>query len=103
MVVSWAPAGASGRPGTLTRPCATSIRKPSTPRSSQNRSTDSISSPTSGLVQSKSGWVVSNRWRYHWPGLPSASVTRVQAGPPKLLRQLLGASSPFSPAPSRNT
>ncbi len=30
--------------------------------------------------------------RYHWPGVPSASVTRVQAGPPKTDFQLFGGS-----------
>ncbi|SKX95419.1 Uncharacterised protein [Mycobacteroides abscessus subsp. abscessus] len=39
--------------------------------------------------------------RYHWPGVPSASVTRSHAGPPKMLTQLFGGSSPFSPRPSR--
>ena len=49
------------------RPWATSTRKPSTPRSSQNRSTSSNIAGTSGLRQSRSGWVLSKRWRYHWP------------------------------------
>ena len=40
----------SGRPDSLTRPWATSTRKPSTPRSSQNRSTSSNSARTCGLL-----------------------------------------------------
>ena len=40
----------SGRPGGLAMPCATSMRNPSTPRSSQNRSVFSRSSKTSGFV-----------------------------------------------------
>ena len=56
----------SRRLSSLNRPWATSTRKPSTPRSSQNRSTSSNMSATSGLRQSRSGWVVSKRWRYHW-------------------------------------
>ena len=71
----------SGRPGGLAMPCATSMRKPSTPRSSQNRSVFSRSSNTSGLSQFRSGCSASNRCRYHWPGLPSGSTTRVQARP----------------------
>ena len=55
----------------------------------------------SGLRQSQSGWLVSNRCRYHCPGLPSASVTRVQAGPPNCEIQLFGGSSPPGPRPSR--
>ena len=52
--------------------------------------------------QSKSGCDESKRCRYHWPGVPSASMTRVQAGPPKTDSQLFGGSSPCSPLPSRN-
>lgn len=72
------------------RPCATSTRKPSTPRSSQKRRIDSNSARTSGCSQLKSGCFVSKMWRYHWPGLPSASVTRVHAAPPKTDSQLFG-------------
>src|SRR6185436_4770685 len=57
---------------------------------------------TSGLYQLKSGCQGVNVCSYHWPGVPSASVTRVHAGPPKIARQLLGGSSPFGPLPSRN-
>ncbi len=59
------------------------------------------SARTSSLVQSKSGWVSSKMCRYHWPGVPSASVTRFHMPPPKTLSQLFGGSSPFSPVPSR--
>ena len=57
----------SRRLSTLNSPCATSTRKPSTPRSSQKRRTSSNIAGTSGLRQSRSGWVVSKRWRYHSP------------------------------------
>ncbi len=83
------------------RPCATSTRNPSTPRSSQKRSTSRNSARTSSLVQSKSGWLSSKMWRYHCPGVPSASVTRFHMPPPNTLSQLFGGSSPFSPLPSR--
>jgi len=39
----------SGSPGGLAMPCATSMRNPSTPRSSQNRSVFSRSSKISGF------------------------------------------------------
>ena len=87
----------SGSPGALTMPCATSTRKPSTPRSSQNRRTSSNSAWTCGFSQSRSGCRESNRWRYHCP-----SGTRVQAAPPKIDSQLFGGSSPVAPRPSRN-
>ena len=45
----------SGSPGGLAMPCATSMRNPSTPRSSQNRSVFSRSSKTSGFSQLRSG------------------------------------------------
>ena len=95
---SSAPRVTSGRPGSLAMPCATSIRKPSTPRSSQKRSVRSRSAATSGLDQSRSGCSAANRCRYHWP-----SGTRVQAGPPKRDCQLFGGSAPSSPVPSRKT
>ena len=88
----------SGRPSALASPWATSIRKPSTPSSNQNRIVSSNSACTSGLVQSRSGCSGVNRCRYHWPGRPSASVTRVQAGPPKPLVQSLGGSLAVGPA-----
>ncbi|CFE41199.1 Uncharacterised protein [Mycobacterium tuberculosis] len=93
--------GESGRPGGLAMPCATSMRKPSTPRSSQKRSVFSKSSRISGLSQFRSGCSVSKRCRYHWPGLPSGSRTRVQAGPPNTDSQLFGGSDPSGPRPSR--
>ena len=46
----------SGMPGSLASPWATSMRNPSTSRSSQNRRIEWNSSTTSGLVQSRSGW-----------------------------------------------
>ena len=89
----------SGRPASLTMPWATSTRKPSTPRSSQKRSTERISSQTSGFSQLRSGCFVSKRCRYQSPGEPSALVVRVQAGPPKMDFQLFGAAFP-SPEPA---
>ena len=53
---------------------------------------------TSGFSQLKSGCSGANRWRYHSP-----SGSRVQAGPPKADSQSVGASSPCSPRPGRNT
>ena len=79
---------------------ATSIRKPSTPRSSQNSRIASNSARTSGLDQLRSGCSGAKTWRYHWPGAPSGSVILAQAGPPKTLGQLFGGSSPFGPRPS---
>ena len=38
---------------------------------------------------------------YHCPGRPSASVMRVQAGPPKTLGQSVGGRLPSGPVPSR--
>ena len=73
------------------------------PRSNQNRSTSSNIAGISGLSQFQSGWLMSNRCRYHWPGVPSGSVVRVHAGPPKIEAQLLGGSSPSAPRPSRKT
>ncbi|CAM5735161.1 hypothetical protein SALBM311S_10370 [Streptomyces alboniger] len=92
--------GESGRSGCLKRPAATSMRKPSTPRSSQKRSVRSNSSATSGVRQFQSGCSGVNMCRYHWPGRPSASVTRLQAGPPNMACQLLGGSAPSGPRPS---
>ena len=93
----WTCSSQSGRPGALTMPWATSTRKPSAPRSSQNRRIARNSSHTSGFSQLRSGWEESNRCRYHCP-----SGTRVHARPPNKDFQLLGGSSPFSPLPSRN-
>jgi hypothetical protein len=58
----------SGNPGSFTIPCATSTRSPATPRSSQNLITPSNSAGTSGWCQFQSGWLVSNKCRYHCPG-----------------------------------
>ena len=86
----------SARSGSLSRPCATSTRNPATPRSSQNRRISANIGRTRGSRQFQSGWLVSNRCRYHWP-----SGTRVQARPPNLEGQLFGGSSPWAPRPSR--
>ncbi len=93
----------SGMSGCLAMPWATSTRKPSTPRSSQKRRIESNSSRTSWLVQLRSGCSGANRCRYHWPGEPSASMTRCHAGPPKTLCQSLGGSVLSAPRPSRKT
>ncbi len=71
----------------LVRPWATSTRKPSTPRSSQKRSTSSNMSPTSGLRQSRSGWVESKRWRYHCAVLDAGPGRTAEDGPPVVGRQ----------------
>ena len=52
---------------------ATSMRKPSMPRSSQKRSVSSIAASSWGLAQFRSGWWAVNACRYHWP------VARVMA------------------------
>ncbi len=57
----WSPT--FGSPSALYRPIATSMRNPSTPRSSQNRSTSRNSACTSGLRQLKSGCSGANRCR----------------------------------------
>ena len=63
-------------------PCATSTRKPSTPRSSQNRRTSSNSARTSGCSQFRSGCRESNRCRYHWPsGEPGPGRRRRRSTP----------------------
>ncbi len=95
MAFSW-----SGNPSALWSPCATSIRIPSTPRSNQNCSTWSKYAATSGCRQLKSACSGAKLWRYHWPSVPSGSVTRCQADPPKMDRQLFGGRSPYSPVPS---
>ena len=75
---------------------------PSAPRSNQNRRMSSNSARTAGLAQLKSGCSGANRCRYHSPGVPSGSVIRVQAGPPKIDCQSFGGSSPPAPRPGRN-
>ena len=90
----------SGYVMSLASPSATSTRNPSTPRSSQKASVFKASIRTSSLTQFRSGWVWSNKCRYHCPHDPSGSLTRVHAGPPKIDSQLLGGSSPASPLPS---
>ena len=94
--------GTSGSSGSLTRRAAESIRTPATPRSNQNRRISSCSRRTSGWFQLRSGCSGLKRWRYHSPGVPSASVVRVQVSPEKLETQFVGISSPCSPRPGRN-
>ena len=84
----------SGSPSGLAMPWATSMRKPSTPRSSQNRIVCSRSATTSGFAKFRSGCSGANMCRYHWP-----SGTRVHAGPPKTDGQLFGGSLPSGPRP----
>jgi len=55
--------GLSGRSGCFISSCATSIRNPSTPRSSQNRATSCMASRTAGLRQLRSGCSRRNVWR----------------------------------------
>ena len=63
------------------------MRKPSTPRSSQNRRVSSIASTTSGLRQLRSGCSLRKLWRYHCWRVSS----HVHAGPPvKAATQLFG-------------
>ena len=68
--------GSSGRSGSLPMQWMTSARTPSTPRSSQKRSTSCMASSTAGWSQLRSGWPGSKRCRYHWPD----AASRVQAG-----------------------
>ena len=72
-------------------------------RSNQNRRIARTRRRPPGCRQSKSGCPGSNRCRYHWPGVPSASVTRVQAGPPKIDSPVGSAAAVAvrSPFPSR--
>ena len=86
----------AGPPACSSR-AATSIRNPSTPRSSQNRIVFSTSAQTSRLVQFRSGWSAVKMCRYHSP--PPGPRTRVQAGPPKTLVQLFGGCSAVGAAP----
>ena len=74
----------------------TSIRKPSTPRSSQKRSVSCIAATTSGFAQFRSGCSGRKRWRYHCP----VASSQVQAGPfGKAARQLFGGRSGRAVAP----
>ena len=79
-----------GRPAALTMPWATSMRKPSTPRSSQNRSTSSNSARTSGLSQLRSGWAGSNRCRYHSPSAVAGPGGAAEDGLPVVRRLAVG-------------
>ena len=64
----------------------TSMRNPATPRSHQKRTMSSNSRRTSSFHQFRSGWAASKLCRKYWPLASSSS----QAGPPKMLTQLLG-------------
>ena len=77
--------------------CATSMRKPSTPRSSQNRSVSSIASASSGLPQLRSGCAAVNSCRYHWP----VRGSWVQAAPPRANAERSPSGGPPPGAPSR--
>ena len=82
--------GMSGSAGSLPMRCTTSARKPSTPRSSQKRSTSCIAATTSGLSQLRSGCWGRKVCRYHCP----VASSHVHAGPPpKAAGQLLGGRS----------
>ena len=89
--------GMSGSAGSLPMRWTTSARKPSTPRSSQKRSTSCIASTTSGLSQLRSGCWGRKGCRYHC----SVASSHVHAGPPpKAAGQLLGGCvrRPVAPA-----
>ena len=88
----WPGGRRSGSPAALNSPCATSMRRPSTPRSNQNRSTSSNIGRRRGSRQFQSGCSGANRCRYHSRDCRPARVTRVQAGPPNTLGQLFGGS-----------
>ena len=68
-VLVLAPRARSPTPGSGSLPSrwTTSMRKPSTPRSSQKRSVSCIAASTSGLAQLRSGCSGGNECRYHWP------------------------------------
>ena len=85
------------RPRSLTRPCATSTRNPSTPRSSQNRRMSRNSARTCGLPQFQVGLLGVEEVQVPLTGLPSASTTRLHALPPNTDGQLFGGCSPSVP------
>ena len=87
---------ASGSVRSLARPWATSTRKPSTPRSDQNRSVVRKSSRTSRLSQFRSGCSAANRCRYHCPS-PDPGPGRAAERD----SQSDGGSDPSGPVPSR--
>ena len=89
--------GMSGSAGSLPMRCTTSTRKPSTPRSSQKRSTSCIAATTSGLSQLRSGCWGRKVCRYHC----SVASSHVHAGPPpKAAGQLLGGRVRRAVAPA---
>ena len=82
--------------GSLPILCTTSMRKPSTPRRSQKRSTSCIAASTSGSSQLRSGCSARNECRYHSP------VCAVAASRPGRCRRTTtsscsAASSPVAP------
>ena len=78
----------SGRPGSLAIEWATSMRKPSTPRSSQNRMIRSNSAGTAGSVQFRSGCSGANRCRYHSPSGQPRPGRAAEGRRPVVRRQL---------------
>ena len=85
--------------GSLAMRAIASRRKPSTPRSSQKRSTSCIAASTSGLSQSRSGCSGMNECRYYWP----VRASSVQAGPTASNSDRQSFGGPPSGAPSRHT
>ena len=85
----------SGSPSGLAMPCATSMRNPSTPRSSQNRSVSLEVGDDLGVGPS-SGRAARGR---RGAGTTAPSGTRVHAGPPKTDGQLFGGSLAVGAAP----
>jgi hypothetical protein len=77
----------------LAMPWATSMRKPSTPRSSQNRIVGLEVVEHLGVGEVQVGLLGAKMCRYHWP-----SSTRLHAGPPKTDGQLFGGSRRPAPA-----
>ncbi len=72
--------GTSWGCGSLPMALMTSMRNPSTPRSSQNRRTSCWASSTSGLAQFRSGCSGRKRWSQYWPVVSSS----VHADPPSV-------------------
>ena len=88
----------SGRPGGLAMPCATSMRNPSMPRSSQNRSVFSRSSNDLGVVPVQVGLLGVEEVQVPLAGIAVGLDDRVHAGPPKIDTQLFGGWAPAGPA-----
>ena len=91
------PGSAAARRRSLVSMWATSTRKPSTPRSAQNRRVRTKSSRTSGLSQLRSGCSTAKRCRYHCPSgdaLPGRSRRTARPSPS-------GGCDAVRPVPSR--